>query len=136
MFSVVIVLLTLVYVAACRFTDFRNDTKADNSLINQVLDDDVKSTLLEPLYYTFKMKSYRYKGSKFSMLDEVTDQVNAVSGESILHYVLWCLLMLVMIVQFSLLNPKLVGVKKPYTYKMENTTQGAQSVSEPMEEIE
>ena len=136
MFSVAIVLLTLVYVAACRFTDFRNDTKADNSLINQVLDDDVKSTLLEPLYYTFKMKSYRYKGSKFSMLDEVTDQVNAVSGESILHYVLWCLLMLVMIVQFSLLNPKLVGVKKPYTYNMENTTQGAQSVSEPMEEIE
>ena len=80
-----------------------------------MLDDDIKSTLLEPLYYTFKTKSYRFKGSKFGLLDDVTDQVRSISGESVLHYVLWSLLALIFVVDFIVFSPSLMNVKNPST---------------------
>ena len=110
-----IVAITLVYVLVCHLTDFRGDQKADNKLITEVLDDDIKSTLLEPLYYTFKTKSYRFKGSKFGLLDDVTDQVRSISGESVLHYVLWSLLALIFVVDFIVFSPSLMNVKNPST---------------------
>ena len=98
-------------------TDFRGDQKADNILINEVLDDDIQSSLLEPLYYTFKTKTYKYKGSKFGMLDDVSDQVRSISGESVLHYILWCLMALVLVAEFVVFSPKLMNVRNPYLDK-------------------
>ena len=115
LFNMAIVAITLVYVLVCHLTDFRGDQKADNKLITEVLDDDIKSTLLEPLYYTFKTKSYRFKGSKFGLLDDVTDQVRSISGESVLHYVLWSLLALIFVVDFIVFSPSLMNVKNPST---------------------
>ena len=97
----------------CHMTDFRGDQKADNILINEVLDDDIQSSLLEPLYYTFKTKSYKYKGSKFGMLDDVSDQVRSVSGESVLHYILWSLMALLLVAEFVAFSPKLMNVRNP-----------------------
>ena len=114
LFNVAIVLITLVYMLICHLTDFRGDQKADAKLINEVLDDDIKSTLLEPLFYTFKTKSYRYKGSKFGMLDDVTNQVRSYSGESVLHYVLWSLLIAVLVMEFVVFSPSLMNVRNPY----------------------
>jgi len=114
LFGGTIVALTAIYVAICRFTDFRRDTKTDSGLINDVLSsDDIKSSLLEPLYYTFKTKSYRYKSSKFGLLDDVAEQVRSVSGESVLHYVLWSLLMAILVAEFCLFSPKICNVKNP-----------------------
>jgi hypothetical protein len=79
-----------------------------------VLDDDIKSTLLEPLFYTFKTKSYRYKGSKFGLLDDVTNQVRSYSGESVLHYILWSLLVAVLVMEFVVFSPSLMNVRNPY----------------------
>ena len=114
LFNVSIVLMTLVYMLICHLTDFRGDQKADAKLINEVLDDDIKSNLLEPLFYTFKTKSYRYKGSKFGMLDDIANQVRSYSGESVLHYVLWSLLVAVLVMEFVVFSPSLMNVRNPY----------------------
>ena len=113
LFNLTVIAITLVYMLICHLTDFRGDQKADNKLISEVLDNDIKSTLLEPLYYTFKTKSFKFKGSKFGLLDDVTDQVRSVSGESVLHYVLWCLLALIFVLDFIIYSPSLMNVSNP-----------------------
>ena len=65
--------------------------------------EDIKSSLLEPLYYTFKTRSVRYKASRFGLLDELNDHVRSMSGESVIHYILWTLMALVMIVDLIFL---------------------------------
>ena len=113
LFSLAIVAITLVYMLVCHLTDFRGDQKADSKLISEVLDNDIKSMLLEPLYYTFKTKSYRFKGSKFGLLDDMTDQVRSISGESVLHYVLWSVLALIFVLDFIVYSPSLMNVSNP-----------------------
>ena len=114
LFNVGIVLITLVYMLICHLTDFRGDQKADSKLINEVLDDDIKSNLIEPLFYTFKTKSYKYKGSKFGILDDMSNQVRSISGESVLHYVLWSMLVAVLVVEFVVFSPSLMNVRNPH----------------------
>ena len=114
MFVPAAAVLTLIYMAICHFTDYRGDAKSDSQLIDEVMeDDDVKSTLLEPLYYTFKQKSFRFKGSKFSLLDDVTNQVRSISGESVMHYVLWSLMMALLVMEMVLFNGKLLNLNTP-----------------------
>lgn len=113
MFNVAIVFMTLIYMLVCHLTDFRGDQKADSKLISEVLEDDIKSTLLEPLYYTFKTKAYKFNGSKFGLLNDVTDQVRSISGESVLHYVLWSVLAFVLVLEFVVFSPTLLNVSNP-----------------------
>lgn len=113
LFNITIVVISLVYMLICHLTDFRGDQKADSKLISEVLQNDIKSTLLEPLYYTFKTKSYRFKGSKFGLLNDVTDQVRSISGESVLHYILWSVLVLVFVLDFIIFSPSLLNVSNP-----------------------
>ena len=113
LFNIGIVVMTAIYMLICHMTDFRGDEKADNKLINEVLDDDIQSSLLEPLYYTFKTKSFKYKGSKFGMLDDMSDQVRSISGESVLHYLLWCLMVLLLVAEFVMFSPTLMNVRNP-----------------------
>ena len=118
LFNLTIVVITVVYMLVCHLTDFRGDQKADNKLISEVLEDDVKSTLLEPLYYTFKTKSYRFKGSKFGLLNDVTDQVRSISGESVLHYALWTIMALLFVLEFIIFSPKIFDAGSPDTDHM------------------
>ena len=113
LFNLTVIAISLVYMLICHLTDFRGDQKADNRLITEVIDNDIKSTLLEPLYYTFKTKSYKFKGSKFGLLDDVTDQVRSISGESVLHYVLWSILALIFVLDFIIYSPSLLNVSNP-----------------------
>ena len=108
-----VILISLVYMAICHVTDFRSDTKGDNQLINAVMDDDVKSTLLEPLYYTFKQRSFKFKGSKFAMLDDVANQVRSLSGESVLHYILWSAMVGILVMEMIVFSPKLLNYQNP-----------------------
>ena len=73
----------------------------------------MKSSLLEPLYYTFKTRSQRYKGTKFGMLDELSDHVKSLSGESVMHYVLWSMMVLVLVLEFCLFSGKLLDAPLP-----------------------
>ena len=113
LFNIIIVVITLVYMLICHLTDFRGDEKADSKLIAEVLENDIKSSLLEPLYYTFKTKSYKFNGSKFALLNDVTDQVRSISGESVLHYILWSLLALIFVLDFVIFSPKILNVANP-----------------------
>jgi hypothetical protein len=114
MFVPTAAILTIIYMAICHFTDYRGDAKSDSQLMDEVMEeDDVKSTLLEPLYYTFKQKSFRFKGSKFGLLDDVTNQVRSLSGESVIHYVLWSLMMALLVLEMVLFNAKLLNVNTP-----------------------
>ena len=113
MFIPAVVVMTLIYIAICHFTDFKSDRKEDNKLINSILTDDIKSELLEPLYYTFKTKSYRYKSTKFGLLDDAQNQIHSAAGESVLHYILWCLLFTVLLIELIVYSPKLLNVGNP-----------------------
>ena len=113
LFNIAIVLMSAVYVLICHITDFRGDQKADNKLINEVLHDDIQSSLIEPLHYTFKTRSYKFKGSKFGVLDDISDQVRSVSGESVLHYIFWSLLVALLVAEFVVFSPSLMNVRNP-----------------------
>ncbi len=113
LFVPAVIVFTLIYMVICHVTDSRSDSKGDSQLINEVMDDDIKSTLLEPLYYTFKQKSFKFKGSKFGMLDDVTNQVRSISGESVLHYILWSIMICLLLMEMVLFNPKLLNYRVP-----------------------
>ena len=113
LFVPTIIVFTLIYMAICHVTDYRSDSKGDNQLINEVMEDDIKSTLLEPLYYTFKQKSFKFKGSKFGMLDDVTNQVRSISGESVLHYILWSIMVFALVMEMIVFSPKLLNYRNP-----------------------
>ncbi len=107
-----VAVFTLIYMLICHLTGYRGDRKSDSQLINEVMGDDIKSQLIEPLYYTFKQKSFKFKGSKFNMLDDVTNQVRTISGESVLHYILWSLMFVMLVGEMIILSPSLLG-KQP-----------------------
>ena len=133
LFNVAIILITLAYMLICHLTDFRGDQKADSKLISEVLDNDVKSTLLEPLYYTFKTRSYKFTGSKFGLLNDVTDQVRSISGESVLHYVLWSILALIFVLNFIIFSPVLMNVGNPDFSKMKSPTEVMRQLEKDVE---
>ena len=115
-FHLVVLLLTAAYILVAWYTDLSREHKTDTKFINDALKkEDIKSTLLEPLYYTFKTKSSRYKSSHFSVLDEVDDHIHSLSGESVIHYIMWSLLTIVMIGELCLFSPKLIGWKHQTT---------------------
>ena len=113
MFVPAVIAVTLIYMLICHFTDYRRDNKTDNQLINQVMEDDVKSGLMEPLVYTFKQRSFKFKGSKFALLDDVTNQVRAISGESVLHYIVWSIMAAILVLEMLLFNPKIMNYQIP-----------------------
>ncbi|MBR1548223.1 MAG: protein kinase [Prevotella sp.] len=113
LFIIASVVVTLIYMAICYATGFRGDSKSDSQLINEVMEDDVKTTLLEPLFYTFKQKSFKFKGSKFSMLDDVTNQVSSISSESVLHYMLWSIMVGLLVAEMVVFSPKLLNYSVP-----------------------
>lgn len=116
-FVPVIAIITLIYMLICHFTAFRGDSKNDSQLINEVMENDIKTTLMEPLFYTFKQKSFRFKGSKFSLLDDVTNQVRSISSESVMHYMLWSIMVGLLVVEMVVFNPKILNSSAP---KLEN----------------
>ena len=80
-----------------------------------MLEDDVKSSLLEPLYYTFKTKSYKFKGSKFGILDDVQERIYSVTSESIIHYAVWCILVALMLCELIIFNSSYMNISSPFS---------------------
>ncbi|WP_081783554.1 serine/threonine protein kinase [Xylanibacter brevis] len=114
LFTVAVLLLTGGYMVVCHYTDFRKAQQTDAKFVNDVLKhEDLKSVLIDPLYYTFKTRSHRYKGSKFGLLDNVADQVHSLSGETVLHYIQWAIMILLLVGEFVLYSPSLMNMKNP-----------------------
>lgn len=123
MFVPGIIVLTIIYMLLCQFTGLQGDSKSDSQLINEVMEGDVNTQLLEPLYYTFKQKSFKFKGSKFNMLDDVANQVRSFSGEMVLHYVLWSIMVALLVMEMILFSPKLLN-RRPDLDKMNISPSG------------
>ena len=113
LFIPAVVLLTGVYVLVCYLTDNRKEGAEDKELVAEVMDDDMKSSLLEPLFYTFKTRSSRFNGSKFGLLDDVKNQFKAVSSDSVIHYALWSILAIVLLIEMVVYNPHLLNMPNP-----------------------
>jgi hypothetical protein len=43
------------------------------------------------------------------VLGEIEDHINSLSGESVIHYLLWSLMALVMIMELCLFSPSVIG---------------------------
>ena len=43
----------------------------------------------------------------------MSDQVRSISGESVLHYLLWCLMVLLLVAEFVMFSPTLMNVRNP-----------------------
>jgi hypothetical protein len=113
-FNWVIVLLTLAFMGIVHLTDFSQEDKTDSNFVKSILNgDDVKSSLLDPLYYTLKTKSVRYKSSKFGILDDLNDQMRGTSGETSIHYALCCIMMAILIGLFCIFSPALLDTRIP-----------------------
>ena len=113
MFIPAVLLITAIYVLISYFTDNRKEGAEDKALVAEVMDDDMKSSLLEPLFYTFKTRSSHFNSSKFGLLDDVKNQVKSVSNDSVIHYALWSLLALVVLLEMILYNPNLLNIANP-----------------------
>lgn len=112
LFVATIVLLSIIYMVICHFTSFRHSDDMSVKNVREILaSEDINTSLLEPLYYTFKTKSFRYKSTKFSLLDDISNQVRSISGENIIHYLMWGLLFLVLILEFCVLSPAILNKK-------------------------
>lgn len=109
----VMIAISLVYIAIAHFTDRRKSAKEHGKTLEGVLRDDVKTQLIEPLYYTFKTKSRNYKGAKFSLIDEVQDQFIADSSYRIFHFALWCIMLIAVIAELVVYSPKLMDTPLP-----------------------
>ena len=122
-----IVAITLIYAIICHLTAFRHNDKSGAKAIREILNsDDINTSLLEPLYYTFKTKSFRYKSSKFGILDDISNQVRSTSGENVMHYVLWSITILLFIIELVVFSPKMLGVKNPFIEEEQPTEQPAE----------
>ena len=121
MFIPTIFAISLVYMLICHLTDYQRDSKMESQFISEVMEGDVKTSLMEPLIYTFKQKSFKFKGSKFAMLDDVTNQVRSISGESVLHYQIWALMAALVVAEMVLFNPKILNYEIPNKERIQIT---------------
>lgn len=113
LFLPAIIALSLAYIAIAHFSDRRKSAKEHGKTLEGVLRDDVKSQLIEPLYYTFKTKSRNYKGAKFSLIDEVQDQFISDSSYRIFHFALWSIMLMLVIAELVVYSPQLMDSPLP-----------------------
>jgi serine/threonine protein kinase len=109
-----IVIFTFGYVAIGMATGQSKTNDTDTDDMQAALEnDDIKTSLLEPLYYTFKTKSTNYKGSKFGALEDITNQVTSATSSAVIHFRLWTAFLIVIIMEIMIYSPKALNVKNP-----------------------
>jgi len=124
LFTPAVLVISLGYIALAYFTRYKRNAGDAKNAINDALDDDIRSELLEPLYYAFKMKTYSFKGTKFAAIQDVSNHVSSMSGESVAHYICWAVLAAVMVGDFVLFSPKVFNMKTPDLIELNLTYQG------------
>jgi len=124
LFVPAVLLISIAYIALCHFTRYKNNVGVAKEAITDALDDDIKSELLEPLYYAFKMKTYSFKGTKMALIQDVSNHVSSMSGESVVHYICWAFLAAVMVAQFIIFSPKVFNAPVPDVDSWEITSHG------------
>lgn len=107
------ILLSILYYFICIKTDGSTKASNEKEMIKEAIDDDVKSSLLEPLYYTFKTKSAHFRGSKFGVMENVSDHYTSSANDAFIHYLLWSIMVILLLVEMIVFSPKLLNVDNP-----------------------
>ena len=72
-----------------------------------------QSMLLDSLYYTYRQKTQRFKGSNFKALEDAVNVMNATKVEFMIHYVLWITFMVVLTILFICFHGSLLDLPIP-----------------------
>ncbi|MCF0196960.1 MAG: hypothetical protein HUK03_06995, partial [Bacteroidaceae bacterium] len=81
--------------------------------VNDVFQVDENKALIERLFYTFKTKSFKFKGSNFGALDDMVGEANAARYESELTCTLWGVLLAILILVFVVFHPSFMNIPSP-----------------------
>ena len=108
----VTLLLSIIYIGFALRACFRKTTAQLEDLSGIFSVDDNKA-LLEKMFYTFKTKSFKFKGSNFGMLDDVVDESRAASYEKLLTCTIWGVMLLVLVLLFIWYHPSMLNHPSP-----------------------
>ncbi|MBQ8593742.1 MAG: protein kinase [Bacteroidaceae bacterium] len=81
--------------------------------LQPLFNENVNQTLLDPLYYTYKQKSFQFKGSNFKAIDEAVGVITASKVEFYAHYIEWILFMLTLATLFIVFHADLLNIDVP-----------------------
>lgn len=79
-----------------------------------------QSMLLDSLYYTFRQKNHRFKGSNYKALEDAVSVMNATKIEFMIHYVLWILMMSSLVILFVCFHESLLNWPTPDLHAFTN----------------
>lgn len=79
----------------------------------------IHSTLLDPLYYTYKQRSSQFKGAGYKALEDAVAVMNATKIDFIVHYLLWIILMTLFVVQMICFHANLLDMEIPNVQEVE-----------------
>lgn len=122
LFVPAVIAITLIYVWVGRMSNADQLAKQDKQAILDILEDNEKTALMEPLYYTFKSKSNKFKGSKFNVLDDVEQRIGFSNLRRSLHYLYLAMAVIILIVEMLLFNHKLLNLDAPKQVNIENVS--------------
>lgn len=83
--------------------------------LKPLMQENINSTLLDPLYFTYRQRASQFKGSSCKTLEDAMAVMNATRVELFVHYLLWIALMLVLTLLFVCFHADLFDLDVPDT---------------------
>lgn len=93
----------------------RNRSSHTEQELKNIFKENIQTSLIDPLYYTYKQKSYRFRGSNYRELEDTVGVMNALKVETTIHYVESILLLLLLFVLFVTFHASLLDMGIPDT---------------------
>ena len=122
LFVPAVIVITLIYIWVGRMSNADKLAKQDKQTILDILEDNEKTALVETLYYTFKSRSNKFKGSKFNVLDDVEQRIGFSNISRSLHYLYLGLAVTILILEMMLYNRNLLNLDAPKQVNTENVS--------------
>lgn len=122
----VVLLLSLVYIffALRECLSKQNTLSKPSSNLEGVFEIDENKALMEKLYYTFKTKSFKFKGSNYGAIDDIVGESNAAQYEVGIKCTMWGILLFVLIIVFLWFHPSLLNHASPDVESWKETFTG------------
>lgn len=108
----VVLALSIIYIGFALKACLQKKTNQLETLSDAFSIDENKA-LIEKLYYTFKTKSFKFKGSNFSLMDDIVDESKASSYGKFITCLIWGVLILVLILLFVWYHPSMLNHAAP-----------------------
>ena len=93
----------------------RNRLSHTEQELKNIFKENINTSLIDPLYYTYKQKSFRFRGSNYRELEDTVGVLNALKVETTIHYVESILLLLLLFVLFVAFHASLMDMGSPDT---------------------